>query len=278
MAEHEVVGELTVQCLEAAWNSPSGARAMSCGQATSNALQGESRIRSGRSRTRLSWSPCCCTAHRTVHDRAGAAAVTSTLDAIVCTIGHSNRPIEDFIGLFWANEVAQVIDVRTMPRSRHNPQFNLDSLPATLAAVGIDYSYMPGLGDLRHARADSPNTGWHNASFRGYPDYMQSADFAENVDRVVALASAQRCALMCAEAVPWRCHRSMIADALLVRGVSVGDVIGPRGRKQHALTSFARIDGLQLTYPPPAVGDDDSAASPAGQRIAPAYTYGGSSP
>jgi uncharacterized protein (DUF488 family) len=97
-------------------------------------------------------------------------------DAMVCTIGHSNRPIEDFIGLLWANEVAQVIDVRTIPRSRHNPQFNLDSLPTTLATVGIDYSYMPGLGGLRHARADSPNTGWHNASFRGYADYMQSAD------------------------------------------------------------------------------------------------------
>ncbi|MDQ2734932.1 MAG: DUF488 domain-containing protein [Pseudomonadota bacterium] len=204
--------------------------------------------------------------------------MTSLHDAIVCTIGHSNRPIEDFIGLLWANEVAQVIDVRTIPRSRHNPQFNFDTLPATLTALGIDYLHMPGLGGLRHARADSPNTGWHNASFRGYADYMQSADFAENVDRVVALASAQRCVLMCAEAVPWRCHRSMIADALLLRGVPVEDIIGPHGRKPHALTSFARIDGLQLTYPPPAVGDDDSAAEPAGQRIAPAGTHGGSSP
>ncbi|MEO7762546.1 MAG: DUF488 domain-containing protein [Casimicrobiaceae bacterium] len=187
-------------------------------------------------------------------------------DAImVCTIGHSNRPIEDFIGLLWTNEVAQVIDVRTIPRSRHNPQFNLDALPASLAATGIDYLHMPGLGGLRHAHVASPNSGWHNASFRGYADYMQSADFAENVDRVVALARVQRCALMCAEAVPWRCHRSMIADALLVRGVRVEDIIGPHERKPHALTSFAHVDGLQLTYPPPAVGDDDSTADPAGR-------------
>jgi len=175
---------------------------------------------------------------------------------MVCTIGHSNRPIEDFIGLLWTNEVAKLIDVRTIPRSRHNPQFNLDSLLASLAGAGIDYSHMPGLGGLRHAHVDSPNTGWHNASFRGYADYMQSADFAESVDQVVELARSRRCVLMCAEAVPWRCHRSMIADALLVRGVRVEDIIGPHGRKQHALTSFAHVEGLDLTYPPPALGDD----------------------
>lgn len=203
--------------------------------------------------------------------------MTSRRDPMVCTIGHSNRPIEDFIGLLWANEIAQVIDVRTIPRSRHNPQFNLDSLPATLADVGIDYSHMPGLGGLRHAHADSPNTGWHNASFRGYADYMQSADFAESIDRVVALASVERCALMCAEAVPWRCHRSMIADALLVRGVPVEDIIGPHGRKPHALTSFARVDGLELSYPAPVVGDEGSAADLTGRRIAFAGAHGGSS-
>lgn len=172
-------------------------------------------------------------------------------EPIVCTIGHSNRSIEDFVGLLWSNEVAQVIDVRTIPRSRHNPQFNLDSLAASLACAGIDYLHMPGLGGLRHAHADSQNTGWHNPSFRGYADYMQCADFAENVERVVELAGTRRCALMCAEAVPWRCHRSMIADSLLLRGVRVQDIIGPLGRKPHALTSFAHVDGLRLTYPPP---------------------------
>jgi uncharacterized protein (DUF488 family) len=171
-------------------------------------------------------------------------------EAMVCTIGHSNHTIEDFVGLLWTNEVAKVIDVRTIPRSRHNPQFNLDSLPASLACAGIGYTHMPGLGGLRHAHANSPNTGWHNASFRGYADYMQSAEFAENVDQVVKLAHSGRCALMCAEAVPWRCHRSMIADALLVRGVRVEDIIGPHGRKPHALTSFAHVSALQLTYPP----------------------------
>jgi uncharacterized protein (DUF488 family) len=170
-------------------------------------------------------------------------------DTLVCTIGHSNRTIEDLIGLLWTNEVAEVIDVRTVPRSRHNPQFNLDSLPGSLAATGIDYLHMPGLGGLRHARADSANTGWRNASFRGYADYMQSADFADNVDHVVQLARSRRCALMCAEAVPWRCHRSLIADALLLRGVRVEDIIGEHGRKQHALTSFARVKGLHVTYP-----------------------------
>ncbi len=171
-------------------------------------------------------------------------------EPIVCTIGHSNRSIEDFIALLWINEVAMVIDVRTIPRSRHNPQFNRDALRKSLACTGIDYIHLIGLGGLRQAHVDSPNTGWHNASFRGYADYMQSAEFAENADRVVALASSQRCALMCAEAVPWRCHRSMIADALLVRGVRVQDIIGSHGRKPHVLTSFAHVDGLRLTYPP----------------------------
>ena len=188
-------------------------------------------------------------------------------ESMVCPIGHSNRPIEDFIDLLWTNEVAKVIDVRTIPCSRHNPQFNLDSLPASLAAAGIDYSHMPGLGGLRHAHVDSPNTGWHNASFRGYADYMQSADFAESVDQVVELARSQRCVLMCAEAVPWRCHRSMIADALLFRGVRVEDIIGPHERKPHALTSFAHVNELKLTYPLPVFGDDSHvglAAEPAG--------------
>lgn len=194
-------------------------------------------------------------------------------ESIVCTIGHSNRSIEDFIGLLWVNEVAKVIDVRTIPRSRHNPQFNLDSLPTSLAFAGITYTHMPGLGGLRHARVDSPNTGWHNPSFRGYADYMQSADFAENVDQVMKLARSQRCALMCAEAVPWRCHRSMIADALLVRGVRVEDIIGPRGRKPHVLTSFAHAEGLHLTYPPAAVGDDGLTAECAGRvAIGPKHT------
>ncbi len=171
---------------------------------------------------------------------------------LVCTIGHSNRPIDTFVDLLRNNEIVRVLDVRTVPRSRHNPQFNRDALPAPLGAVQIAYTHLPGLGGLRHARADSPNSGWHNASFRGYADYMQSAEFTENVQWVAELASTERCVLMCAEAVPWRCHRSMIGDALLVRGVRVEDIIGPKGRKPHVLTAFAHVDGVQITYPPPA--------------------------
>lgn len=170
-------------------------------------------------------------------------------DTRVLTVGHSNRTIEAFVDLLWTNGVAQVIDVRTIPRSRHSPQFNLDTLPVTLASTGIAYLHMPGLGGLRHARTASRNMGWHNASFRGYADYMQSAEFVKNVDELVVLAVSRRCALMCAEAVPWRCHRSLIADALVVRGVRVEDIIGPHGCRPHTLTSFAHVNGLEVTYP-----------------------------
>jgi uncharacterized protein (DUF488 family) len=170
---------------------------------------------------------------------------------LVCTIGHSNQSLESFIDLLQRNEIAHVLDVRTVPRSRHNPQFGQEVLPASLAAAHIAYTHLPGLGGLRHARADSANTGWRNASFRGYADYMQSQEFANNVQGVADLARTERCVLMCAEAVPWRCHRSMIGDALLVRGVRVEDIIGPKERKAHRLTPFARVDGTGITYPPP---------------------------
>jgi uncharacterized protein (DUF488 family) len=178
---------------------------------------------------------------------------------LVCTIGHSNRPLETFLALLRSNEIAHVLDVRTVPRSRHNPQFNQDELPGSLESIQIAYTHVPGLGGLRHARVDSPNTGWHNLSFRGYADYMQSPEFAENIGWVVELAHAERCVLMCAEAVPWRCHRSMISDALLVRGIRVEDIIGPKGRKPHVLTAFALVEGTQVTYPPPSLGDSDTA-------------------
>jgi uncharacterized protein (DUF488 family) len=170
---------------------------------------------------------------------------------LVCTIGHSNRSIGAFVELLIANDIAQVFDVRTVPRSRHNPQFNRETLAASLGALNIVYLHFRGLGGLRHAQADSLNTGWNNLSFRGFADYMQVPDFAENVQRVAELATSVRCALMCAEAVPWRCHRSLIGDALLVRGVRVEHIVGPGKRKPHALTTFAHVDGVQITYPPP---------------------------
>ena len=169
---------------------------------------------------------------------------------LLCTIGHSTYPLDTFIGLLQANEVTHVLDVRTVPRSRHNPQFGIEALPASLRAAGIRYTHLPGLGGLRHAHADSPNGGWRNASFRGFADYMQTPEFAENVEQVIRLAVHERCALMCAEAVPWRCHRSLIADALTVRGMRVEDIIGPKARKPHRLTPWAHVDGLRITYPP----------------------------
>lgn len=170
---------------------------------------------------------------------------------LVCTIGHSNRPLDDFIGLLRANDVQCVVDIRTVPKSRHNPQFGQDLLPHSLARAGINYRYIEELGGLRHARADSlANSGWRNKSFRGYADHMQSEEFAQGLAALEALVARQRCALMCAEAVPWRCHRSMVGDALVVRGYAVEHIIGPKGRKRHTLTPFAHVEGLAITYPP----------------------------
>lgn len=167
----------------------------------------------------------------------------------VCTIGHSNRPLEAFIDLLRQNAVERVLDVRTIPRSRSNPQFNGDALARSLDASGIAYLHLPALGGLRRARPGSLNAGWRNASFRGYADYMQTPEFAEGIERVVEMARTQTCVLMCAEAVPWRCHRSLIGDALLVRGILVEDIIGPGARKPHRLTAFAQVSGNRITYP-----------------------------
>jgi uncharacterized protein (DUF488 family) len=170
---------------------------------------------------------------------------------VICTIGHSTHPLDEFLDLLKANEVTHLLDVRTMPRSRQNPQFNKETLPGSLRTAGIRYSHLPGLGGLRHARKDSVNDGWRNASFRGYADYMQTAEFGVNVQAVAELAHHERCALMCAEAVPWRCHRSLIADALILRGIRVEDIIGKGPRKLHAMTPWSRTDGQRIWYPSP---------------------------
>jgi uncharacterized protein (DUF488 family) len=169
---------------------------------------------------------------------------------VILTIGHSTHPLESFVQLLQAHGVTLVADVRTVPRSRHNPQFNRETLPGELKLAGIGYAHLPGLGGLRHPRVDSPNRGWHNASFRGYADYMQTPEFGENLEALIRLAEEERLALMCAEAVPWRCHRSLIADALWVRGIPVEHIMSLRGRQPHRLTGFARVEGgLALTYP-----------------------------
>jgi uncharacterized protein (DUF488 family) len=170
----------------------------------------------------------------------------------VLTIGHSTLPLEEFIEILQAHGVTLVADVRTVPRSRHNPQFNRDTLPGVLAAAGLKYVHLAGLGGLRHARADSVNAGWRNASFRGFADYMQTPEFAKNLQELIQLAAEARVALMCAEAVPWRCHRSLIADALLVRGVTVTHIMSRKSSQAHRLTPFAKLAGSRLSYPAPA--------------------------
>lgn len=166
----------------------------------------------------------------------------------VLTIGHSTRTIEEFIRLVQAHAVTRVVDVRTVPRSRRNPQFNRDTLPASLGAAGIGYTHMAGLGGLRHTTRDSPNTGWRNASFRGYADYMQTPEFGKALDELIQLAKQDRIAVMCAEALPWRCHRSLIADALCVRGIRTEDILSSTSRRPHSLTPFARVKGKQIIY------------------------------
>ena len=165
------------------------------------------------------------------------------------TIGHSTRTLKEFIGLLQAHAVSLVADVRTIPRSRHNPQFNKDSLAGELKKAGLGYVHMPGLGGLRHAKLNSLNVGWRNASFRGYADYMQAPEFETSLEELIQLAKQERIAIMCAEAVPWRCHRSLIADALLVRRIRTEDIMSPTRRQVHTLTLFAKVRGATITYP-----------------------------
>lgn len=168
----------------------------------------------------------------------------------ILTVGHSTRSIEEFIALLKAHQVSKVVDVRTIPRSRRNPQFNQDALPASLKSAGIGYVHLPDLGGLRHAKRDSINTGWRNASFRGYADYMRTPEFEQGLARLIELAAKGRIAVMCAEAVPWRCHRSLIADALLVRGIPSEDISSRTRLQPHTLTPFAQVHGQRIIYPP----------------------------
>jgi uncharacterized protein (DUF488 family) len=171
---------------------------------------------------------------------------------VVFTIGHSTRTFEAFATLLRAHGVRQVADIRTVPRSRRNPQFGRETLPGALAAVGIAYRHVPALGGLRHPRADSPNRGWRNDSFRGYADYMSTPAFDAALDEVMGYARVAPTALMCAEAVWWRCHRWLVADALVVRGVEVRHIIASAASSPHELNRLARVDGLRISYPPDA--------------------------
>ena len=169
---------------------------------------------------------------------------------VLYTVGHSTRTLEEFVELLGVHGVRAIADVRRFPGSRKYPHFGEAALARSLPAAGVRYQPMPALGGRRRAAPDSPNTGWRNEGFRGYADHMQSAEFAAGLAALIELARATPTAIMCAEAVPWRCHRSLVADAMIVRGWDVLDITGPRAAKAHELTAFARVDGSRITYPP----------------------------
>lgn len=168
---------------------------------------------------------------------------------IVYTIGHSNRPLPEFVALLQAQAIELLVDVRSVPRSRHNPQFNADTLPASLRDCSIDCLHMQELGGLRKPHRDSLNAGWRNDSFRGYADYMQTPEFTLALDSLTELARSRVTAVMCAEAVPWRCHRSLIADALTVRDIEVRHIMTQDQWRPHKMTPFAHVEGTRITYP-----------------------------
>jgi uncharacterized protein (DUF488 family) len=188
--------------------------------------------------------------------RAGSQPDCVSGAALIMSVGHSTRSIQEFLALLKSHGVKRLVDVRTVPRSRRNPQFNRETLPATLEAAGIGYSHLPELGGLRHPRPDSQNTAWRNASFRGYADYMQTNDFAAGLRRLLDLAHQGQVAIMCAEAVPWRCHRSLIADALLVHHVGVEHIMNATHRRSHEITPWARVEGELVTYPSDIIAGD----------------------
>lgn len=168
----------------------------------------------------------------------------------IYTIGHSTHEIAEFIAILQAHGVTQLIDIRTIPKSRHNPQYNGDDLAASLHGHDITYHRSKDLGGLRPTHKDSINGAWRNDSFRGYADYMQSPEFTAAIEDLVARSGEKDTAIMCAEAVPWRCHRSMVADALVVRGIEVLDIFSKTKATAHKLTSFAVPSGTSITYPP----------------------------
>jgi uncharacterized protein (DUF488 family) len=170
-------------------------------------------------------------------------------DQTVLTIGHSTREFGELLALLQANDVRNLVDVRSFPRSRRNPQFNRETLGGTLESAGIGYSHAKVLGGLRKTRKDSPNTAWRNASFRGYADYMLTDEFADGLQWLLEVSARQRVAIMCAEAVPWRCHRSMIADALVVNDRRVEHIMSGQRNRPHSLKDFAVVKGDRIFYP-----------------------------
>jgi uncharacterized protein (DUF488 family) len=173
------------------------------------------------------------------------------MPTVLWTIGHSTRPIDEFLKLLKAHDIERLVDVRTVPRSRHNPQFNTDALAKNVAETGLSYWHAVLLGGLRRPKKDSPNQGWRNASFRGYADYMQSEPFWKALDALTADSRELRTVIMCAEAVPWRCHRLLIADALVSRGCEVRHIMSGTKADLHRLTPFATQNNGSIQYPDP---------------------------
>jgi uncharacterized protein (DUF488 family) len=171
----------------------------------------------------------------------------------IYTIGHSTHPIDAFIALLRRSEVRVVVDVRTVPRSRTNPQFNRETLPASLAEAGIDYTHLPSLGGLRSRSRDTPpakNAFWQNPSFHNYADYAMSGTFRSGLSDLRQIAEARRTAIMCSEAVWWRCHRRIIADYLIHEGVPVFHIVGAQRVELAKMTPAAVAGPKQtLTYP-----------------------------
>jgi uncharacterized protein (DUF488 family) len=168
---------------------------------------------------------------------------------VLWTIGHSTRPIEEFLKLLTRHGVRHLVDVRAIPFSRRNPQFNQDALSQSLEKAEFAYTHIGALGGRRKSRSDSKNTGWLNASFRGYADYMQTPDFQAAMQELAGLAARAPTVIMCAEAVPWRCHRSLIADALAAQGWTVLEIVGEAEPKLHRLPTWATTENGQVTYP-----------------------------
>jgi len=175
--------------------------------------------------------------------------LTETTSPVVLTIGHSTRDLETFVRLLQAHGVTRVVDVRTIPKSRHNPQFNKETLPAALRIVGIAYRHVGELGGLRHPLPNSCNQAWRNDSFRGFADYMQTPEFDAGLRKLIEIARKDRVAIMCAEAVPWRCHRSLIADALVARRFRVEHILSEARSQTHVLTPWACVKRNRVTYP-----------------------------
>ena len=167
----------------------------------------------------------------------------------IFTIGHSTRSIEDFLELLKYYNITELVDIRTIPKSRHNPQFNGPGLSHALRNHRIGYRHQKELGGLRHAHLNSVNMAWRNTSFRGYADYMQTAEFKDGIKELIKIAHEKTVAIMCAEAVPWRCHRSLIGDALLTHGIQVEDIYSMTSTKPHTLTPWAVVHGTTITYP-----------------------------